>query len=737
MKKLLNKKNALSKVLFLLLLATPGLSAGEIVKPVPADTIADSVGVNFRATYDNTPNRQNFYASTPDQSLKNLFQELGVRHVRDGFPLPSAHWHRQNRQNLASLYRDLGIKFLPVIDDRINVNVGGRMVEILNQSLIDGRLDDIEKGVVSLDGVEYRLVDMVEGMEGPNEYDHHHTAHLRDPNWEVNLTNFQKALATKFASRPSLNGMRLLGPSLIYQEYCHRPALSMGQFVQLGNLHSYPTIHDPSGPPYWDWGNPTSNIGGFLYHGDACFKGRKMWVTETGYRHKEQGIDERTVAKYLSRLILEYYQHGIERTYLYTMVDDLPEQVRGNGNWGLIEPNLNEKHLNKDSNGNIINYNLYNPYTLRPRLSFFAVKSLINLLGEGKWDRATKSWSVPKVSLRDVDISFSGKTADTKHFLVQKSNDDYILFLWRDVKVFNNKQKNFNAPTVPISVTLPNGYSFRSTISYNSSFTFDELPIATPNKNVTVNVPDQLIALRFKEVPNVIPEATDDVVSVTAGQSVSINALSNDRDPDNGPTPLKIYNTSQPSKGSVVLGVNSQLNYTANGSSSGVDTFTYSVTDGKDFAAAKVTVNITALPPAPVVPPVKPPVVVAPPAPVVPPVKPPVVVAPPVAPPKSNKPPVAGRDTITFSSLKRITFNVLKNDSDPDKGPKSLTLTRVTGVQRGELSFKSDGTVSYNPKRATSTESLRYVISDGAATAEGTIVISPSQTLLRQSKLKK
>jgi hypothetical protein len=113
------------------------------------------------------------------------------------------------------------------------------------------------------------------------------------------------------------------------------------------------------------------------------------------------------------------------------------------------------------------------------------------------------------------------------------------------------------------------------------------------------------------------------------------------------------------------------------------------------------------------------------------------VVAPPVAPPKSNKPPVAGRDTITFSSLKRITFNVLKNDSDPDKGPKSLTLTRVTGVQRGELSFKSDGTVSYNPKRATSTESLRYVISDGAATAEGTIVISPSQTLLRQSKLKK
>lgn len=105
---------------------------------------------------------------------------------------------------------------------------------------------------------------------------------------------------------------------------------------------------------------------------------------------------------------------------------------------------------------------------------------------------------------------------------------------------------------------------------------------STGSVTVTVNGPDGT---------NQSPIAASDNVGTLPGTAVTINVLSNDSDPD-GDT-LSIVIDNPPSHGTAVV-QNRQIVYTPAADFTGIDSFTYIVSDGRGgTATGTVTVNVT------------------------------------------------------------------------------------------------------------------------------------------------
>jgi len=88
------------------------------------------------------------------------------------------------------------------------------------------------------------------------------------------------------------------------------------------------------------------------------------------------------------------------------------------------------------------------------------------------------------------------------------------------------------------------------------------------------------------------PIARDDAATTNENTPVTVNVLANDSDVDGDP--LSIIAVSTPTNGSVVVNADGTVTYTPNPDFNGVDSFTYTITDGKG-ATATATVKVTVI----------------------------------------------------------------------------------------------------------------------------------------------
>ncbi len=91
---------------------------------------------------------------------------------------------------------------------------------------------------------------------------------------------------------------------------------------------------------------------------------------------------------------------------------------------------------------------------------------------------------------------------------------------------------------------------------------------------------------------NTPPVAEPDEADAVGGQAKVIDVLANDSDPDGGQ--LEITSYTQPAHGSVTLNADGTFTYIANAFYTGIDSFTYTLTDdANESATATVTLNVT------------------------------------------------------------------------------------------------------------------------------------------------
>ena len=184
---------------------------------------------------------------------------------------------------------------------------------------------------------------------------------------------------------------------------------------------------------------------------------------------------------------------------------------------------------------------------------------------------------------------------------------------------------------------------------------------------------------------NTAPSAGNDFASVLAGETVAVDVLDNDVDPDGDA--LTLISSTQGGHGTTTIDSN-QITYTAAADFSGEDTFSYTISDGNNHTAT-AAVTITVAPPAP-------------------------------PPPGGNTFPTAANDKAYTDLDQAVTIAVLDNDSDVDGD--ILSITSVDSGQFGTTALSS-GKVVYTPNNgAMGFDTFQYFISDGKGGTDSAMV---------------
>lgn len=207
---------------------------------------------------------------------------------------------------------------------------------------------------------------------------------------------------------------------------------------------------------------------------------------------------------------------------------------------------------------------------------------------------------------------------------------------------------------------------------------------------------------------NSSPTAVADLATTSELLPTTIAVLANDIDPNLGQGDiLTVVGYTQAGNGTVALNSDGSFTYTPNAGFSGVDTFTYTISDdaspwhihglaglfGRGGHASTAAVTIT------------------------------------VGEASVNVAPVAGPDTATVTQGSGpTTINVLGNDNDADNDP--LTITGVTQPDNGTVTFTTTG-VSYTPDETfAGTDTFTYTVSDGTTTTIGTVTVTVTPVIV-------
>lgn len=264
------------------------------------------------------------------------------------------------------------------------------------------------------------------------------------------------------------------------------------------------------------------------------------------------------------------------------------------------------------------------------------------------------------------------------------------------IAVTSNDSDPFGAVLTILSTTQPsNGAAVISgtSVVYTPAPGFTGVDTFTYTVQGTEGTATATVTVTVVDV-NEPPVAVNDAYTTAEDTPLTIAApgvMVNDSDPDAGDTFTASLVTG-PSNGTVTQNADGSLVYTPAANFSGTDTYTYRVRDagGLDSNVATVTITITPVP----------------------------------------DPPVAVDDSYVVAEDSVLTINApgLKvNDSDPDTPVGDLTVTLVTGAQRGSLTLNADGSFVYTPFPDTAgSDSFVYRLSDGngSSTATATIAIT-------------
>ncbi|MEM7211851.1 MAG: Ig-like domain-containing protein [Pseudomonadota bacterium] len=196
------------------------------------------------------------------------------------------------------------------------------------------------------------------------------------------------------------------------------------------------------------------------------------------------------------------------------------------------------------------------------------------------------------------------------------------------------------------------------------------------------------------------PTGVDDTGDVTVGNTVSIDVLANDTDPDTNDV-LVIDSVDPAGRGTasvvggeILFDPGTDFDFLGFGDTA-TETLTYTVSDGNGgTSTAEVVVTVTG----------------------------------------SNTLPTATDDTATVRFNATTNIDVLANDNDPDMD--TLTVIAVSDPANGVATINADNTINYDPDNTfIGDDTLTYTVSDGnggTATAEVTVTVTNLAPFLQE-----
>ena len=401
--------------------------SGEISQPSTqsAFDFVNSIGVNTHLNYFDR-----IYGNFP--LVERELKSIGILHLRDGVHLQNDDYNRVLYNRWIDLGK-LGIRFDAVLDPRSHIGP-------VNAGLLE-RVDQLAGHTI-------------ESFEGPNELD---ISNLAD--WPSVDRAYQANLYSAAKSMTHAADVKVLGPSLAFASHSARLGDMSGQ-IDEANLHPYPAGKMPSAifPEQMDLGKVMAGNRGIVF-------------TESGYHnaindHRGQpGVSEAAAAKYIPRLFLEDFLHGVVRTYLYEFMDEAPNPALNDAelHWGLVRADGSEKP------------------------AFIAMKNLIAELSD----------SAEPAHLRPMNWSLGSPDPHIDHLLLEKSDGEFDLILWQEISSYDvRRQTDIDNPDVTSVLTL--GRRARSVEIYDPVKQSNPLRVASDVKSLPVRIPDEPLVVKIR-----------------------------------------------------------------------------------------------------------------------------------------------------------------------------------------------------------------------------------------------
>ena len=444
------------------LTAVPGL-AQEPAKSV--DDFVDRIGVATHWGYPDTP-----YGYAYDK-VKQLLGESGIRHVRDGY---------HEREN--DLYKTYGIKTTVIFGPGQQPS---QIVDLIKKHI----------GIFAM-------------VEGPNEVDIFPTsANYKGKGFPEGPINFQNEMYAAIKADPATAHLEVIAPSTARMDSNLRlaPLRSMDYTV----MHSYAGGGPPGASLEGGYVSNILNAGRILGTGAVL---KPIVVTESGYHTAmgantviagvQPGVSLKTHAKYIPRHYAEYFNAGIVRTIVYEFINEFKDEAtNAEASFGLVQRDLT------------------------PKPAYFALKNLIALLGEARWNAAQMRWQKPAFTPRALNFTLEGDTKNVHHTLLQKSNGDYYLLLWQEVSSFDTKTKtDINNPNVAVTLKL-NTRITAATTYLPGTGTQPQQSFRAP-RSLTLNVPDELLIVKLTPEPPTdtgAPSAPKNLTGTATGTAITLN----------------------------------------------------------------------------------------------------------------------------------------------------------------------------------------------------------------------
>jgi hypothetical protein len=325
------------------------------VHALPADAFADGFGVNTHLNWWDSVQGTSTSVYEEEDRIVSALVDLRCRHVRDAFPLDV-----ERGAVLRRVHEAAAVRF--------------SLVTFWNA----GAAEYVEAGLVYGSAIE-----AIEGCNEPDLFPDQCTPDL--------VRGWQRTLADEV--RPHL-GVELLGTPM-----CHPVNAStfgdMSDWMDVGNLHVYGrrTPYTAEGlREHWN-------------HYRVSCGDRPLRVTETGYTSNgiHLNVSDRAAGAYLSTALLTNVANGVDRTYIYELVDEgghVPAEEYGQNAFGLLTERF------------------------EPKPAYLQLRDLMRLLDDPG----------PAFTPRPLDLRVSGAAAST---LFQRRDGAHLLVLWREDPVYD------------------------------------------------------------------------------------------------------------------------------------------------------------------------------------------------------------------------------------------------------------------------------------------------------------
>jgi hypothetical protein len=203
--------------------------------------------------------------------------------------------------------------------------------------------------------------------------------------------------------------------------------------------------------------------------------GKPVWVTEFGYHNtlqvpRENPVSELAAAKYLPRFAALYFSRSPQgKFFIYEFVNGGSNQRDREHQLGIIRSDFSRKP------------------------AFHTIKRMIETVRSGS----------TSVRPRDLAVQVSGQAGNVEKLLLQKTDKQYVLLLWQEVKSWDVRgQRELELAARPITVSLPTNAAFtlHDTLPFENAPGRDAAPrqLGGGRRSVTFNVPDHIVILEMK-----------------------------------------------------------------------------------------------------------------------------------------------------------------------------------------------------------------------------------------------